>query len=130
MPSTIDTARSSSFWRRMKYACGSCKYSSALFLLVAGALTMTFVSILLGVEGGMLWRYGWLARLIGIVLFCTVPFVISNVVKDYRDTYDEQSVVQRRAWAGASLLGLGALLILLAIGELFLVLIFASLRNH
>jgi hypothetical protein len=72
---------------------------------------------------------GWAARIIGILIFCTLPFVVMSIALDYREGRDEDPL-RRLAWAGASLVGLGALELVLAIAARGLSWMFYSMGNH
>src|ERR1019366_116183 len=75
------------------------------------------------------WQSGWVARIIGVLIFCTLPFVIISIALDYREGRDEDPL-RRLAWAGASLVGLGVLELVLAIAAWGLSWMFYSMGNH
>ncbi len=129
MPLIVEIASSNRVGRRIKLACSSCKWLVSVALLCAGLIVIAiallfFVSGLIGD-----WQSGWVARIIGVLIFCTLPFVIISIALDYREGRDEDPL-KRLAWAGASLVGLGALELVLAIAAWGLSWMFYSMGNH
>jgi len=76
------------------------------------------------------WAAGWIAGILGVSLFCTAPLVVASVVRDFRDSRTEESLLKRFSLAGASLVGLGVLEFVLAFAGLEFAWLFFSMGNH
>jgi hypothetical protein len=111
----IAAATPDPFVRRMRLSCATCKRPFAVLLFFSGLILMASAGFLLAYVATESWHLGWAARIIGVVLFFTVPGVVAVVVANFRSTLVEASLTKRIAWAGMSLLGLGALEVVLAI---------------
>jgi hypothetical protein len=98
----------------MRLSCATYKWSFSVLLLCSGLIVMAFAGFGLAYVATKSWHLGWAARIIGVVLFLTVPGVVGVVVANFRSTLVEDSLTKRMAWAGMSLLGLGALEVVLA----------------
>lgn len=72
------------------------------------------------------WHLGWVARVIGFVLFSTAPGVIAIVVANFRSEHNLVAMNARLAIAGMSLLILGALEFVLAIASWLLYAVFGN----
>lgn len=130
MSQTFDAATSGGFVHKMRYACATCKWTASIVLLCAGSVVMAFAGICLGYVAIEEWHLGWIARIIGVVLFCTVPALVALIIANLRSTRAMDSAGKRLAWAGMSLLGLGALEVGLALAAWILFWVFASGANH
>jgi hypothetical protein len=91
---------------------------------------MAFAGVSLGYIAIEEWHLGWIARIIGVVLFCTAPALVALITANFRSARSSDDLGKRLAFAGMSLLGLGALEIGLVFAAWILFWVFASGTNH
>jgi hypothetical protein len=76
------------------------------------------------------WQSGWIARPIGLIVLCSVPYVLTFVVRDFLESRDEEGLQTRLAWAGAFAIFLGVLELILGVASLLIAWVFSSMVNH
>jgi NhaP-type Na+/H+ and K+/H+ antiporter len=87
---------------------------------------MASAALVLGYFAIEAWHDGWAARIIAFLLFLTVPFVVWATVFDFRGTQNLDVLKKRVAWLGVSLAILGALELVLAIAEIFVLAVLSA----
>jgi len=115
---------------KIRLACASCKWSASIALVAIGLILIALATYALCVSLIGDWQSGWIARVIGLIAFCSVPLVFTFVAREFVGSRDKESLRTRLAWAGAFATLLGLLELILAVGSLELSWTFYSMGNH
>ena len=126
MPLTSNVIERVHFGRTAQRACTSCTRNAAVALLVAGTLIMNSAVIVFGYVATETWHNGWAARVISLLLFLTVPFVVSSAFADFRSKRNLDTLTKRLACLGVSLAILGVLELALCVAEIYALIAFTS----
>jgi prepilin signal peptidase PulO-like enzyme (type II secretory pathway) len=120
LPLSANFANSNVLGRKLKLACTSCTWTLTVALFGGGVIVIALATLLLGDLVVTAWHGGWFARIVSVLAFFTVPFVIATSVIDFRDAQNVDSLQKRLTWLGASFAVAGLLELVLALGELLL----------
>ena len=126
MSQTLDVTGSCRFCHVDGYACATCRLTGAVALFCTGSIVIACAGFYLAYAAVDDWHLGWAARVIGLVLFCTVPGVIATVAMNFVSTRSSSTLTRRIAVAGTVLLGLGALEVVLVVAAWLLFAVFSS----
>jgi hypothetical protein len=130
VPFSAGISRSIQLSQKCRLACATCKWSVSVALVTAGLILMALATFALVVSFIWDWQSGWIARLVGLIVLCSVPFVLTFVVRDFLESRNEEGLQTRLAWAGAFAIFLGVLELILGIASLLIAWVFSSMVNH
>ena len=114
MPLSLSVTNSSRLGRTIDAACTSCKWSVCISSVGAGFVLMALAADFFVSGLFIAWSTVWIARLIELLVFITMPVVLILIVSDFRDSRDQATLLERWTRAGVSATCLGVLELLLA----------------